>query len=74
MQTYKNLSGDSGVVAYEVGADFIAVKFRSGVPYRYTYKGVGRDNVDEMKELAQAGRGLSTFINQHPEVKRGYER
>jgi Holliday junction resolvase-like predicted endonuclease len=74
MRPYRNLSGHSGVVAYEIGVDFIEVKFRSGPPYRYTYEGVGREKVEWMKALAVAGMGLATFINQHPEVKSGYER
>ncbi len=27
MQLYRNLSGDSGVLAYEIGADYIKVQF-----------------------------------------------
>jgi len=74
MRPYKNLSGDSGVVSYEIGDDFVDVKFTSGSPYRYTYEGVGRGNVERLKELAGEGRGLATYINQNLEVKGGYER
>ena len=75
MQPYLNLSGDSGVRAYELGPDFIDVQFQDREkPYRYRSERVGRENVEQMKKLAVAGRGLSTFINQHPEVKKGYDR
>lgn len=66
MKTYKNLSGDSGVVAYEIGKNFIRIKFEgeSGI-YLYDYKRPGKALVERMKELALKGKGLSTFISQH---------
>lgn len=65
MKTYKNLSGNSGVVAYEVGKTFIKLKFEgeSGV-YIYDYKRPGRQVVEQMKALALKGEGLSTYISQ----------
>lgn len=65
MEPYKNLSGNSGVVAYEVGPDYIKVKFRDGDVYLYNYSVTGRDNVEQMKELAIEGGGLSTFISRY---------
>jgi hypothetical protein len=62
MERYRNLSGDSGVVAYDIAADFIRIKFRSGDTYRYSYARPGRSEVEHMKCLARTGRGLSTFI------------
>ena len=63
MERYGNTSGDSGVVAYTVGRDFIVVKFRDGGRYRYDYASTGRAEVDEMKRLAILGRGLAAYIN-----------
>lgn len=63
MQLYGNLAGDSGVTHFEPGADFIRVRFVGGDTYLYTYQSAGPDNVEHMKQLAQAGRGLSTFIS-----------
>lgn len=57
------LAGDSGVVAYEAGPDFIRVRFRNGDTYLYTCESAGAYNVDHMKELAAAGKGLSTFVS-----------
>ena len=71
MKPYENLSGNSGVEAYELGPDFIRVRFRSGGTYLYTYENVGEENVEKMKELAESGRGLATFINQHELVRNG---
>jgi hypothetical protein len=75
MKTYRNLSGDSGVAAYEIGDDFIAIRFKpSGDIYWYTNTSIGARHVAEMKRLAQRGQGLSTYISRHPDVKAGYAR
>lgn len=63
MQRYGNLSGDSGVTAFETGADFIKVQFKDGDTYTYTAMIAGAQVIARMMQLAQAGRGLATFIN-----------
>lgn len=63
MVAYANLSGESGVIAYRVGADWIAVTFEGGHEYLYNYARTGREHVERMIELARAGRGLSTYIS-----------
>ena len=63
MERYKNLSGDSGVAAYEIGPDFIRVQFTDGAVYLYTYASAGSHNIEQMKQLARKGQGLNTFIN-----------
>ena len=63
MQRYLNRSGESGVVAYELGPDSIAVRFVDGSVYVYDASQPGVAEVDEMKRLAQAGRGLSAYIS-----------
>jgi hypothetical protein len=60
---YKNFAGNSGVVANELAADSITVQFVDGEKYRYSYASDGPHNVEQMKVLAKAGRGLATFIN-----------
>ncbi|MFC5511442.1 hypothetical protein ACFPOU_09940 [Massilia jejuensis] len=72
MQRYKNLSGESGVLAYEIGDRSIAVRFTGGERYLYTDGSAGADNIAEMQRLATLGSGLSTFISQV--VKDRYER
>lgn len=72
METYRNLSGESNVRRYQIGNNFIDVEFsesRSGgaTTYKYTYASAGSSNVEHMKQLAQAGSGLNSFINK--EVK-----
>jgi len=65
MQNYK--STEEGIESYEVGEDFIVVKFSTpsrtgGTLYKYSYASAGKENVEEMKKLAEAGTGLSPFI------------
>jgi hypothetical protein len=72
MQRYKNLGGESGVVAYDIDAGQIIVQFKNGDRYLYTEDSAGAANVARMQALAKAGRGLSTFISQH--VHDRYER
>ena len=71
MKRYRNSNGDSGVAAYEVGEDYILVKFSKGGTYSYSYRKAGERHVDEMKRLAQRGSGLNTYINKN--VKNLYD-
>ena len=72
MERYKNLSGDSGVVAYEIGSNFIRVQFSDGAVYLYNYASAGTDNIEHMKQLARNGQGLNSFIN--TTVRKAYAR
>jgi len=65
MECYQGKAGESGVVAYEIGRGSIIVKFVGGEKYLYTDKSAGAKNIARMQQLAQAGRGLATFISQH---------
>lgn len=64
-QRYQSSSGDSGVVSYDIGPEFITLQFKNGVVHHYTYEKPGKEHVERMKELAKAGSGLSTYVNQH---------
>jgi hypothetical protein len=72
MTRYANRKGDSGVVAYEIGDEAIAVEFTGGDIYLYSYRSAGKKRVETMKKLARKGEGLSTFISR--EVKELFER
>ncbi len=66
MKLYPDKSGNSGVRAYECGEDFILVLFRhDDEVYRYSYASAGREHVERMKELAEKGKGLATYINRY---------
>lgn len=62
MQRYENRGGNSNVIAYAIGADFIDVQFGGGRTYRYSYRSAGSDKVEKMKELAKQGVGLNSYI------------
>ena len=65
MEKYQNLSGKSGVSAFEIGTDYILIQFvNSNDIYRYNYIKPGKGKVEKMKMLATRGMGLSTFISQ----------
>jgi hypothetical protein len=64
MERYKNLEGHSGVTSYGIEADGIIVEFNHDAVYRYTYFSAGKGTIDKMKRLAEAGKGLSTYISQ----------
>lgn len=67
MAHYKNLGGNSNVVAYEIDGDSIVVEFRSGTYRFYTYNASkpGNAHVDQLKRLAIAGQGLNSYIGTH---------
>ncbi|HVM48002.1 MAG TPA: hypothetical protein VMU04_08240 [Candidatus Acidoferrum sp.] len=70
MERYKNLTGGSGVSAFELGRDSITVEFNDGSRYLYNSQNAGQDNIEQMKALAARGSGLNAFINTH--VKKAY--
>jgi len=62
MERYRNLDGNSSVAEFDIGSDYIVVKFSDGKPYRYTYRSAGSNKVEEMKRLAKQGFGLNSYI------------
>jgi hypothetical protein len=70
MNSYKNLSGQSGVLGYELADNAILVQFKDGWKYRYTATSAGVSNILAMHDLAIAGSGLNSFINRC--VRRNY--
>ena len=73
MTPYADVSGNSGVAEYQISSDFIRVRFKNSMwIYKYTYECPGKDEVEQMKELAERGEGLSTYISQNEKVRNGY--
>ncbi|GEP50449.1 hypothetical protein FNO01nite_11210 [Flavobacterium noncentrifugens] len=64
MKTYKNLSGNSGIKAYQISQQSIRIAFSDGSVYLYNYASNGKRAVEIMKGLAEKGIGLTTYINQ----------
>ncbi|MFL5764991.1 MAG: hypothetical protein ACJ77K_13690 [Bacteroidia bacterium] len=72
MIAYKKLSGNTGVSGYEILKDGIIIRFQDGRTYLYTNRSAGAIAIGQMKQLAAAGKGLTTFINRY--VKEKYEK
>ena len=60
---YKNLNGESGIVAYEVFSETIEIEFSNGKVYTYTKANLGETDFAIMAALADAGAGLNAFLN-----------
>lgn len=65
MERYIDTNGDSGVLNYEIGDDYIVVQFKTGAVYTYTYASAGKEKIETMKVLAKSGNGLNSFINKY---------
>jgi hypothetical protein len=73
MKPYANRGGNSNVQSYEIGNDFIAVKFKgTSKIYVYSYSSAGSYNVDRAKQLAENGSGLNSHNNSN--MKNDFER
>ena len=72
MEKYRDLSGNSGVTAYESLEDGIVLQFGGEEFYLYDYLKPGKDLVENMKVLAEKGVGLTTYVNQN--VRENYRR
>ena len=72
MQRYRDINGDSGVLGYEYGDDWIMVTFKQGGTCEYRAFRIGHAHISNMKRLADAGDGLNAYINTQPDVRGGY--
>ncbi len=70
MERYRNLGGDSSIVAFEIGQGSITVQFNDGWLYLYTNESTGIGSITEMQRLANTGHGLNSYIVRV--VKKGY--
>lgn len=70
MEKYSNRGNDSGVASFDIGEDYIVVKFIGTIkPYKYSYRKAGEKHVEKMKQLARSGSGLNSYINSHVKFK-----
>jgi len=49
MHSYKNSKDNSGVIAYEIGDDYIIAEFQDGSTYLYNSKTAGKANIKKMR-------------------------
>lgn len=72
MERYLNRNGNSNVEGFEIGNDFITIKFKGSVKtYTYSYRRAGRNHVEKMKSLALGGVGLNSYVMTH--VRKTYD-
>ncbi len=71
MKKYKG-SSRSGIDAYEIVDRGIVLEFKDSSAYLYDYTKPGKQQVENMRELAEKGNGLATYLNQH--VRDNYKR
>lgn len=69
---YRNWGRNSPIRFYALGPSFIRIWFDDGGCYEYDNTRPGNGHVATMKRLAEEGRGLATYINQH--VSKNYAR
>lgn len=63
MISYKNLSGDSGVKEYEIGSNFIKIRFiHRKTVFVYDHSHPGSAHVEKMKRFAKNGKGLANKL------------
>ena len=72
MKPYTDINGDSGVLAYDYGDDWIKVQFKQGGTYEYRSSVIGSSHLNAMKRLADSGDGLNAYINTNQDVKKGF--
>lgn len=66
MERYLNRSGNSPVSFYQIEQTSITVWFKgSSRSYTYSYRKAGSYHVENMKQLAVSGSGLSAYITKN---------
>jgi hypothetical protein len=65
LNKYKDLSGSSGVTGYKSVPNGIILQFKHKELYLYDNSKPGKRHVEQMKILAERGKGLTTYVNQN---------
>lgn len=73
MKPYRDNNRDSSVLAYEYGNDYISIQFKTGIKYTYRSVRIGSSHLAIMKQKADSGEGLNSYINKNPDVKKGFD-
>ena len=69
MTPYLNLSLKSGILEYEIGKDYVRIRFKHNDKiYRYFGDKIGEFKLSEMKRFAMQGSGLGAYINKNRDV------
>lgn len=62
MKNYKDLNNDSNILKYEYWDDYISIVFKKWEIYTYNYQSAWKDNIEQMKKLADIWDWLLSFI------------
>jgi hypothetical protein len=74
MKKYLDKSRGSGISHYSIDENSVDVLFKNNHSvYRYSTPPINRVHIENMKELAEQGEGLNTYINDHREIKENYQ-
>ena len=65
MEAYKNTDKASNIEAYEIGPDYIKIKYTTNSISTYSYDKAGRNHVELLKNLAQSGSGVKRYIHKY---------
>lgn len=70
----ENTSSPSGIKGYVYTKTSISIKYANNTVYRYDLSEVlSSDQLNKMIKLAKAGKGLNTYLNANPNIKKyGY--
>lgn len=63
MYHYRNVGGNSSVVAYDTGVDWLLIRFNDSSLYLYTTKSTSSEDIEYMRKLANDGKGLNSYVN-----------
>jgi hypothetical protein len=61
MEKYINFTGGSPITHYEIGDEYVILKYKKGI-VEYRASKNSQKHIDEMKALAKKGSGLSRYI------------
>ncbi|HSY60872.1 MAG TPA: hypothetical protein VK796_03300 [Cytophaga sp.] len=64
MEKYINFTGGSNITHYEIGDEYIILKYKKGI-VEYRASKNSQKHIDEMKALAKKGSGLSRYITKN---------
>ena len=65
MKKYEDLSGRGGVTGYKNLLRGIILEYQHKDQYLYDYEKPGKNHVEQMKILAESGKGLTTYVNEN---------
>lgn len=59
---YHSRNKATGITHYETGPNWIKLTWQNGTVTKYTEKSAGKAKIQQMKRMAQSGRGLHAFV------------